>query len=247
MKILLFSFIAFVWCLTGISQDSESLGYQTVVHNSEGQVVARQYVSLKFSIFVGNPFDSVVYSEKHREITSELGLVSVMIGKGTDKTGSFESIEWNADKYYLKVEVDASGGINYTDLGTMQIISAPYISPSEAASGKSQSTVKEDKLFISRKYVGKFLDFRQTGPADYNGPNIIWIKTTMESTFGKISAFGKKCAFSVGDNLYLKRSYLSPGGVFGRWDYRIENDSSVYYRLSDFQYDRKVLIEDWFK
>ena len=69
----------------------------------------------------------------------------------------------------------------------------------------------------------------------------------MNNTYGKISAFGKKCEFSVGDNLYIKRSYYSPGGVFGYWEYRIENDSSVYYRVSDYQYDQKVLVESWFK
>jgi hypothetical protein len=91
------------------------------------------------------------------------------------------------------------------------------------------------------------VDYRQTGPDTYNGPNIIWVKTSMDEIFGKISAYGKKCKFLVGDKLYIKRTFLSPGGVSGYWVYRIENDSSVYYRVTDFQHDRKVFVETWFK
>jgi hypothetical protein len=68
----------------------------------------------------------------------------------------------------------------------------------------------------------------------------------MENTFGKISAYGKKCEFSVGDKLYLRRTYYTPGGISGYWTYQIENDSSVYYRLTDFQNDKKVFVKSWF-
>jgi hypothetical protein len=104
----------------------------------------------------------------------------------------------------------------------------------------------EEKLFVNRKFVGTFVDYRHTGPNTLNGPNIIWIKTSLESIYGKISAYGKKCKFSVGDRLYLRRSNFSPGGVSGYWVYQIENDSAVYYKATDFQHDRKVSIETIF-
>jgi hypothetical protein len=198
------------------------------------------------SVFRGNPFDTLIYRETHNVTTTESGLISVSIGDGSDKTGEFSSIDWNADKYFMKVEIETEAGKGYTDIGTIQILSIPYTTPSNARK-KDRDKRKEDKLLISRKYVGKFLDYRQTGPDDYNGPNIIWIKTTMDNTFGKISVMGKKCEFSVGDNLYIKRSYYSPGGVFGFWEYRIENDSTLYYRVTDYQHDQKVLVESWFR
>jgi hypothetical protein len=112
---------------------------------------------------------------------------------------------------------------------------------------KSSSLLEEDELFMTRKYVGNFLDYRYTGPETFDGPNLIWVKTSMDNTYGKISAYGKKCEFNVGDKIYLKRTYYTPGGVFGYWVYSIENDSSVYYRVSGFQYDNKVLVQTWFK
>lgn len=246
MRILLSFSMIFFLCLQGLSQNSQPLSYQSIIHFPDGRVVESQPVSVKISVFMGNAFDTVIYSETHRVTTTVTGLISVMIGNGRDKTGDFSSIDWNADKYFMRMEVETSAGGGYSDAGTMQILSIPYTVPSKSGK-KSRDDLQEDQLLISRKYVGKFLDYRQTGPDDYNGPNIIWIKTTMDNTYGKISAMGKKCEFSVGDNLYIKRSYYSPGGVFGYWEYRIENDSSLYYRVSDYQYDHKVLVETWFK
>ena len=245
MKSLLSSIIAFVFCLPGQGQESESFSYQAIVHNLAGEIVVAQPVTVKLSIIIESPHDTVIYSERHSATTNQDGLVSLTIGKGTDKTGNFTLIDWSTNKYFLKVEIDATGGTNYAGVGTTQIMIVPYDLPSKTSDESSQ-IVEEDKLFVSRKYVGKFVDYRQTGPKTYNGPNIIWIKTSMEGTFGKISAYGKKCDFTVRHNLYLKRIYYSLGGVSGYWVYQIENDSSVYYRLSNFQYDRKVLVETWF-
>jgi hypothetical protein len=91
------------------------------------------------------------------------------------------------------------------------------------------------------------MDYRHTGPENYDGPNIIWVKTSMEDVYGKISAYGKKCEFSEGDRLYLRRTFYSPGIVSGYWVYTLENDSSVSYRATDLQHDREVFIKTWFE
>ena len=112
---------------------------------------------------------------------------------------------------------------------------------------KSASTEEEEELVILRKYIGLFLEYRHTGPDDLAGPNIIWIKTTMENMYGKISAYGKKCDFKAGERLYLKRTFYDPGIGAGYWEYQVENDSTISYRATEFQHDRKVTIETWFQ
>jgi hypothetical protein len=112
---------------------------------------------------------------------------------------------------------------------------------------KSSSSVPEDDLIITRKYVGDFIEYRHTGPENYEGPNIIWVKTTLEDRYGKISAYGKKCDVVAGDRLYLRRVFYSPGIVSGYWVYILENDSSVNYRATDLQHDREVFIKSWFE
>lgn len=206
-------------------------------------MLKNQSVSMRISILRGAPGDTVIYTESHKVTTDQSGLASVEAGEGTDRKGNFNTIEWNSEKHFLKVEIDERGGSDYREVGISQIIVLPGAESNE----KAAPEVREDKLFISRKYVGIFMDFRHTGPKDLNGPNIIWIKTNLESKYGKISAYGKKCQFKVGDKLYIRRMNYSPGGVSSLWVYQIENDNSVYYRLTDLQYDNQVPVDNWFK
>lgn len=246
MKRLLSSFTVLCICLIVIGQEPESFSYKTFIRDTGGEPVIAKTVSVRVSIVEENQPGTIIYCEIHHTETDQQGLVSLSIGEGSDKKGDFEAIDWNAYKYFLKIETDITGGSDYKYTGTSQILVIPYMLPPKSLK-KPVPDVREDKLFLSRKYIGKFIDFRHTGPSSSNGKNIIWIKTSMESSFGKISAYGKKCEFSVGDNLYLKRTFYNPGGVSGYWVYRIENDSSVFYRLTDFQHDRKVAVDTWFK
>ena len=113
------------------------------------------------------------------------------------------------------------------------------------ATTERSGLLPEDKLLITREYVGNFVDYRHTKPSSFGDPHIIWIKTTRDTTFGKISVYSKKCEFNEGDRIYLRRIYTSPG-VFRYWVYQIENDFSVSYRASEFQQDKKVLVQNWF-
>jgi len=52
--------------------------------------------------------------------------VNLVIGNGTGKTGDITTIDWGADTYYLKVEIDKTGGSAYVEMGTTQLLSVPY-------------------------------------------------------------------------------------------------------------------------
>ena len=110
---------------------------------------------------------------------------------------------------------------------------------------RSVSQPEEENLFITRMYIGDYEDYRHTAPARVGDPHLIWIKTSRDSTYGKISAYSRDCRFHKGERLFLRRKYVSPG-PFGYWLYQIENDSSLYYKVSEFQHDRKVLIQSWY-
>ena len=123
------------------------------------------------------------------------------------------------------------GAVIITSCGTLN----PPVEPME-----------EDALLLTRKYVGEYKEYRHTGPETYSGFNVIWIKTSLDTLYGKFSAYGKKCKFTSGDRLYLRRDYYVPGGVSGYWVYKIENDSELSYKLTEFQHDREVSIDTWF-
>jgi hypothetical protein len=245
MKSIILSLFSFLSFIMVSGQEAEPINFQAIMRNAAGEVVATKPVSIKFSIIKESPSGIIVYSENHRVTTNQGGLISLLIGSGTDKTGNFATIDWNADSYFLKVETDPAGGTSFKEMSTTQLITVPDAKQSNAFE-KSSSLPDENELFIIRKFVGSYLDYRYTGPETYGGPNIIWIKTSMDKTYGKFSAYGRKCDFSVGDNLYLKRSYYNPGVVTGYWIYQIENDSSIFYRLTDFQHDKEVMVETLF-
>jgi hypothetical protein len=110
-----------------------------------------------------------------------------------------------------------------------------------STSNKSALLLKNDELVITRKYIGDFLDYCHTGPQIIGGHDLIWIKTTIYSSFGDISAYSKTCDFSVGDRIYLKPTCSTPGN-FGYWEYQIENDSSVNYKMSEFRFENNLFV-----
>jgi hypothetical protein len=73
------------------------------------------------------------------------------------------------------------------------------------------------------------------------------ITTTLDSLYGKISAYSKKCDFQQGERLYIRRVYQS-SDVFGSWIYRIENDSPVRvsYQVGEFRNGNRVLSQNWY-
>jgi hypothetical protein len=108
----------------------------------------------------------------------------------------------------------------------------------------SSSLFQEDQLSITRKYIGNFVEYCHTGPQIVGGKDLIWIKTTIYNTYGKISAYGKTCNFSVGDKIYLK-PISSTSGNFGNWVYQVENDASVHYMESEFRFENNIFSMNW--
>lgn len=103
------------------------MSYQAVVRNANNELVVNQQVGVKISIIRTSPGSVAVYEERHQVATNSNGLFSLQIGTGTPAPGTdFTTISWGSDDYYLKSEIDVSGGQNYTIVGTEQLISVPY-------------------------------------------------------------------------------------------------------------------------
>jgi uncharacterized protein (TIGR02145 family) len=130
MKALSFSFlIAFFIFQISFSlqaQAPESFNYQAVVRNSSGQPLANQQVSLRISILKGGEFGAFVYVETHEGMTNKFGLITKNIGAGEVVSGDFQGINWSDGPYYLKIEMDATGGNSFSDMGTSPLLSVPY-------------------------------------------------------------------------------------------------------------------------
>jgi hypothetical protein len=115
------------------------------------------------------------------------------------------------------------------------------------ASVNKSGLLPEDELFVTRKFVGNFIEGVITPPGSFGNPPLLSITTTLDTLYGKISVYSKKCDFLPGDRLYVRRVYQATG-AFGSWVYQIENEKPerVTYKVSGFQSGKKVLAQSWF-
>jgi hypothetical protein len=127
MRRLLFTLLLALASVALTQAQSLGFSYQTVVRDASGQALENQQVRLRISLLAGTATGTPVYVETHRPTTSAYGVVSLTIGAGTQVgTNTFASINWASGIYFIKVEVDKSGGTNYTDMGVSQLLSVPF-------------------------------------------------------------------------------------------------------------------------
>jgi hypothetical protein len=111
--------------ITGISQTPQGFSYQAIVRNSEGQPITDQLVGIRVSL-QDEAGKTIHYAETHAVTTSPLGIIHFTVGEGTVVSGVFADIPWSAGEIYLNIEVDATGGTTYAQLGTTKLNAVPY-------------------------------------------------------------------------------------------------------------------------
>jgi hypothetical protein len=126
----------FISTLT-LGQVPQAFKYQAVVRDTSGAVIADQLVSLRISIIKGSTEGQVVYTEIQDVNTNKLGLVNLEIGRGLVTSGNFSEISWGDDSYFIKVELDISGGMDYIFMGTSQLLAVPYALYAETAGNQT--------------------------------------------------------------------------------------------------------------
>lgn len=105
------------------AQAPEKFNYQGIARDNTGNALPNQALGLKISILHNSTVD---YSETHSVTTNDFGLYTLVIGEGTPVFGGMASVDWSSGNKYIKVEIDPTGGTNYTDLGTTELLSVPY-------------------------------------------------------------------------------------------------------------------------
>jgi len=108
------------------AQAPQKMSYQSVVRNSNGQLLNNANVGVRISVLQGSENGTAVYKETHSLTTNINGLLSLEIGAGTVVTGSFANIDWANGPYFIKTETDPNGGSNYSIEGTSQLMSVAY-------------------------------------------------------------------------------------------------------------------------
>ena len=145
-KRLLAALIAIVFTVaTAKAQAPQKMSFQSVVRNSSGVLVANHSVGLRLSILQGSINGTAVYVETQTATSNANGLVTLQIGGGTVVSGTFSSIDWSAGPYYIKSELDPTGGTTYGVVGTTQLLSVAYALYANGA-GSATTTVNGGHL-----------------------------------------------------------------------------------------------------
>lgn len=148
MKKILF-FVLFSLWISAFAQVPNVFKYQAVARDAIGELIVNDTVAFQISLLQGSPTGTVVYTESHDTITNNYGLVNLEIGNGTIVTGDFTTIDWSLGDYFLQIEMDETGGTNYTLMGTSQLLSVPYAKYAESsgASDDGDWTVSGDDIY----------------------------------------------------------------------------------------------------
>ena len=137
LQVTLLLLLTFNFQLSTVSaQSPNAFSYQAVARASNGDLITEQEVSFRISILQGSTSGTSVYSETHSVNTNKFGLVNLKIGNGISGD-DFTVINWANGPYFVKVEMDATGGTTYAEMGTSQLLSVPYAKYADKAGNVS--------------------------------------------------------------------------------------------------------------
>ena len=151
-----------------------------------------QEVGLRISILFNSANGASVYSEEHTVLSNDNGLITLTIGEGTT-SDVFSSIDWGNGEYYLKVEVDPEGGINYVMNQTSQLLSVPYALYAGNATvnlsviGQSYVTVSGSQITANKIDASTDIDGLSTVAVSGDYTDLTNLPTLFDGDYGNLT------------------------------------------------------------
>ncbi|MFT3687419.1 MAG: hypothetical protein QM783_21270 [Phycisphaerales bacterium] len=135
MKKIFTLIVLFVFANGFAQAPPEMISYRAVAMNGS-TVLTTTTIGVKVSILQGSTSGTAVYAQRYTYLTDANGQYSFFIGSTATGgaisatsvlSGVFSAIDWSANTYFLKVEMDPTGGTSYTiSVGTTQLATVPY-------------------------------------------------------------------------------------------------------------------------
>ena len=96
-----------------------------MIRNNNNSLIINQTIGMRISIIQGSINGSIVYIERQTPTTNNIGLISIEIGSNPSGL-NFNTINWAQGPFFIKTEIDPTGGNNYTVNGASELLSVPY-------------------------------------------------------------------------------------------------------------------------
>ena len=137
------------------AQTPQSVCYQGVATDAAGTELQARSINIRTTILSDAPNGTEEWSEIHEVQTDDFGLFNLNIGQGTFVSGTatnFSAIEWGEHAFFLKVEMDETGGTDYQLMGINQMMSVPYALYSKGANQANiaQTAIVADSAAIAQ-------------------------------------------------------------------------------------------------
>ncbi|MCQ2193295.1 MAG: hypothetical protein MJZ23_10640, partial [Paludibacteraceae bacterium] len=126
MKKFVFALLlSFITLVSAFANSPQSIGFQAIVRDAYGQLVADTPVGVHVIILRNNI--EVVYEEERVVTSNSQGLLSFAIGDGNATTAnSIENVDWSNGSFAIRCEMDLNGGTTYTVTQTTPLTSVPF-------------------------------------------------------------------------------------------------------------------------
>ena len=189
MKKLILFLLAGLFSVYISAQAPQAFKYQMVMRDNAGNLLSNKQVGIRLSILQGSASGPVVYAETQAATTNPEGLLSLSVGNGTILGDSLKNVDWSTGTFFLKTEVDPSGGSSYQLMGTSQLLSVPYAMYAGKVNNKSTFEVvgdpsKPDSALFEVK--------------DHNGLTVFAVYENGAVLYVKSGAKGGQAGFAVG-------------------------------------------------
>lgn len=124
--LVMFFMVIMLSAMDANAQVPKLFNYQGIARDIKGNPLSNQKMSLKLSVLPTADAINAEYEEIQLVITNEFGLYTIQIGNGTPLVGEMKTVKWETGNKYIKIAIDPTGGTNYIDAGTNQLLSVPY-------------------------------------------------------------------------------------------------------------------------
>ncbi len=121
-------FILLVGLLISCQVVAQQFGirFQGIALDDEGEILKDEEVNFRLILLEDSLNGSSVYAELHKVTSSEYGHYEFIIGQGLLSTGEFETLRWEDHSYFIRLEIDLEGDLNYRYIGTTELLAVPY-------------------------------------------------------------------------------------------------------------------------
>lgn len=107
------------------AQAPQGFQYQAVIRDNTGSPLLNASVQFRFTL-EDNTGVTEFYQETQSVVTNVLGGIAVVIGKGNPVSGNFAGILWKSGAVRARIELDPTGGNNFSPFGITYLQSVPY-------------------------------------------------------------------------------------------------------------------------